>query len=150
METASIQDLAKQGLDLAHDGKMWPALSIGIFLATKYLLGPGAEKFAWLKAIKEKPLYAFASPVVLALAGGLATAATSGAAFTPELVLTVLFDALKLSGGAMFAFLAHANGKEHVALAKEAGAQAAAKVKTTDQAIAELGKVDPLKEITKP
>lgn len=147
---SQIQDLAAKVLTLTRtDARVFAVISVGLFAATKWLLGPGAEKFAWLKAIKEKPLYAFATPVVLAVVSGLATAATSGAAFSPELVLGVVFDALKLSGGAMFTFLAHANGKEHVAIAKEAGAKAAAEVKSVDAAIAELGK-DPLKADTKP
>lgn len=147
MEPATLAEVdvaavAKAILDAVQGGNWWVVAS-GVVLVLVWALRtqlvkvwPGAANFL------SHPVVSVILPVVVAAAGGLMAAGASGT-LSWALVAPILFKALNIGAGAVFAYV----GAKKV---KEVAAAKADAVKLPQDVVAELGKPSPLDATTKP
>lgn len=131
--------MAQQLFDAIAKGDWWMVAGAGVALLVWALRKPLRPRMpVGLMAVLDKPIVAFLVPIVVALAGGLSAAAVAGP-ITGPVVVAVLLGTLKTSMAAAFSFLFGSNLKESVQAAGpspvEAGAAAAAEVKTAGDAV---------------
>lgn len=136
---------AKTILDAVQGGNWWVAAS-GLVLVLVWALRTQLVK-VWpgAGAVLSHPVVSVALPVLIAAAGGIMTAATSGT-LTWALVAPILFKALNIGAGAVFAYV----GAKKVTEAKEIAAEKATAIATPAAVVAELGKPTALEADTKP
>lgn len=151
MEQATLAEMdvaavAKAILDAVQSGNWWVVAS-GVVLVIVWALRTQLVK-VWPAAsgFLSHPVVSVALPVLIAAAGGIMAAGASGT-LTWALVAPILFKALNVGAGAVFAYV----GAKKVTEAKKVAAAKADAVKLPQDVVAELGKpVGPLDATTKP
>jgi hypothetical protein len=131
--------LASQVFDAVSRGDWWLAAGAGVSFLV-WLLRHPLRRFLPAKAwpVLDHPVVAFATPVVVAILGGLGVAAAAGPITGPVLI-AVVWGAVKASAGAAFAYLGASNVREAI----DAGKAKAAEVTSTSAAVEAFNRKGP-------
>jgi hypothetical protein len=122
--------LAKLCLDAIANRNWWLLASVGVSLLVFGLRTYGPKWFPAVSGFLTHPLVSVLLPVVMAILGGIITAALAGPVTWP-IALAAVFGGLKVGGGAIMGFMVAKKAVE----AKALGAAAAAKVETKADAV---------------